>query len=124
MVLDFVELGELAGLGRRSEIRLLVNEQFGPWLALRAAVFTRRVLPETGPARRICESCPAPCVAAVPPGVEPAISLTARQACVVSPAERYAPLELTYHYDRAAGRREFCALLGITDEVSTFGART
>ena len=35
--LDFVKMAELAGLGRPSELGLLVDERFGPWLALRAA---------------------------------------------------------------------------------------
>src|SRR6059058_2164826 len=33
LVLDFVKMAELAGLGRPSELGLLVDTRFGPWLS-------------------------------------------------------------------------------------------
>src|SRR5262245_5457091 len=37
---DFMRLAELAGLGAPSELGILVSERFGPWFALRAAIYT------------------------------------------------------------------------------------
>jgi epoxyqueuosine reductase QueG len=115
--LDFIALGELAGLGRRSELRILVSERWGPWFALRAAVFTSTALAPSPVAPRLCDGCAAPCLAVVPAGVERASYLRARQACVIAPTEQYAAAESTYHYDRAAGRRLLCARFGVRDEV-------
>jgi len=119
--LDFVKLGELAGLGRRSEqILILVGDRFGPWLALRAAVFAPHELPESTLPRHLCTGCPAPCLQAVAPAgiVDSASHLRACESCIVAPAEIYLPLQRMYHYDRAAGRRALCALYGVADEVA------
>ena len=134
--LDFMRLGALAGLGAPSELGILVSERFGPWLALRAAIFTPCALEEDRPPRALCEGCPAPCrggcpAAIVGPRAFPWASCTsariapcspcrtrcgAREACVVAPEERYDALEMLYHYDRPAGRRALCARLGVRDE--------
>jgi hypothetical protein len=108
--LDFVKMAELAGLGRPSEIGLLVDERFGPWLALRAAVFTPAALPDGVVGRRMCDGCPAPCHAPTEP-------LARRLACVVGPEHAYDELQRIYHYDRARGRRLLCEKFGVKDEA-------
>jgi len=116
--LDFVKLGELAGLGRRSsQIRILVGQSFGPWFALRAAVFTPEALAPSPAAPDLCEGCAAPCLEAAGPGPLAGEShRRARSACIVAPEERYHPLEQLYHYDRPAGRRALCEEFGVRDE--------
>ena len=108
--LDFMRLGELAGLGRPSELGILVGGAFGPWFGLRAAVFTPEALPDGVVRPRLCDGCAAPCRA-------PAAPLARRRACIVAPATAYDPLQATYHYDRAAGRRRLCERFGVVDEL-------
>jgi hypothetical protein len=135
--LDFIRLGELAGLGRPSELGLLVSEPFGPWFGLRAALFVPHALDPTPPARCLCEGCPAPCQVVCPArivGVRPfpwadcvaeqgragspcQVGCDARAACIVAPAHRYDVLELTYHHDKPRGRALLCARFGVRDEL-------
>ncbi len=119
---DFVALGRAAGLGAPSRLGLLVHPEFGPWLAIRALLFTERCLPET--CERVefrpCEGCPAPCAVAchgaavAPAGFdalacgatrrrEPACRLRcdARRACVLGPEHAYAA-EAEAHHMRAS----------------------
>jgi hypothetical protein len=111
LVLDFVKMAELAGLGRPSEIGLLVDPRFGPWLSLRAAIFTPEELPDGTLAVRACDGCPAPCHAPTDP-------LARRLACIVAPELAYDELQRIYHYDRPRGRRLLCAHFGVRDEIS------
>ena len=133
--LDFLRLGELAGLGRESELGLMVSEKHGPWFGLRAAIFTSRELPETPPHPRACDGCPAPCRTACPgsvvgdwpfpwadcvrfrrqPGSPCRNNCAARRACIVAPEAAYSDLQILYHYDRAAGRAELCRRYGVED---------
>jgi epoxyqueuosine reductase QueG len=116
--LDFMRLGALAGLGAPSELGILVSPSFGPWMALRAAVFTPEALPENAPAPRSCDGCEAPCRAVCPPGIAPpALHPPSRQACPVGRAELYEELERTYHHQRALGRLLLCERFGVEDEV-------
>jgi hypothetical protein len=108
--LDFLRMAELAGLGRPSELPLLVDERFGPWFALRAAVFTPEPLPDGAVARRLCDGCAAPCRV-------PADALARRLACVVHPELAYDELQRIYHYDRPRGRRLLCERFGVKDEA-------
>ena len=108
--LDFVKMAELAGLGRPSEMGLLVDARFGPWMALRAAVFTPEELPDGAVGVRACDGCAAPCRA-------PADPLARRLACVVAPELAYDELQRIYHYDRPRGRALLCARFGVDDEV-------
>lgn len=110
--LDFMAMAELAGLGRPSEIgRLLVGARFGPWFALRAAIFTPESLPDGAVAPRLCDACPTkPCLA-------PADPLARRLACVVHPEAAYDELQAIYHYDRPRGRRLLCERFGVKDEA-------
>jgi hypothetical protein len=117
--LDFLKLGELAGLGRSSELGILVGQRFGPWFGMRAAVFTPEELPDSAPEPvRLCDGCSAPCRAAAQGGMLTAAAhLRARAACVVAPGEGYDQLERIYHYDRALGRRLLCERFGVRDQV-------
>lgn len=107
--LDFVRLAELAGLGRPGELGILLSPTFGPWFALRLALFTPDALDETPPAARACEGCAAPCRGA-------ASFAAARLACVAAPEHAYTPLQRLYHDDRRAGRAALCARFGVADE--------
>ena len=109
--LDFVKMAELAGLGRPSEMGLLVDARFGPWMALRAAIFTPEELPDGAVGARTCDGCAAPCRA-------PADPLTRRLACVVAPELAYDELQRIYHYDRPRGRSLLCARYGVRDEIA------
>lgn len=135
LTLDFQKLGELAGLGRMSELGLVVSSRFGPWIGFRGAIFAPHELPSTPRDVRSCDGCPAPCRGACPAGVvgdwafpwarcvtfrklplSPCGSdCAARVACVVAPEQRHSELQRRYHYRRAAGRRELCRLLGVAD---------
>lgn len=108
--LDFVKMAELAGLGRPSEIGLLVDARFGPWMSLRAAIFTPEELPDGAVGVRACDGCAAPCRAPTEP-------LARRLACVVAPELAYDELQRVYHYDRPRGRALLCARFGVRDEV-------
>lgn len=136
--LDFMRLAELAGIGRTSELGILVSERAGPWLGLRAAIFTPHELIESNPARRMCDECPAPCRAACPakvvgPGPFPIRlciehrgieaspcerTCPAREACIVAPDAAYETLQRTYHYARIEGRRLLCLRFGVDDELT------
>lgn len=110
LVLDFARMAELAGLGRPSEIGLLVDPRFGPWLSLRAAIFTPEELPDGAVAARACDGCAAPCRGPTDP-------LSRRLACIVAPELAYDELQRIYHYDRPRGRRLLCEKFGVKDEV-------
>lgn len=138
--LDFRALAQLAGLGRRSRLGLLLHPEFGVWLGLRAACFLPVPLPVTDPVEGDpCDGCPAPCIDACPgnafPGghwnVDPcaafhaaaptcASSCASRSACVVAPHHRYDADEVQYHYDRAGGRPRLRALVGLSDDDDRF----
>jgi hypothetical protein len=127
---DFQTLAELAGLGRRSLVGVLVHPEYGPWIALRAAV----LLPDEPTAARPAEGfdpCPTcverPCIAACPVGAvgaggwdvracaahrldDPAHCATgcmARLECVYGRDHRYPPDALAFH--QAAARRTMLA---------------
>jgi hypothetical protein len=110
--LDFMKMAELAGLGRPSEVGVLVGAAFGPWFALRAAIFSPEPLPDGADAvvaPRLCDGCAAPCRAESEP-------LRRREACIVAPEAIYDPLQRIYHYDRPRGRRLLCERFGVRDE--------
>jgi hypothetical protein len=131
--LSFVHLAECAGLGRASLLGILVHPEFGPWIALRAAL----LLPFTCDAPRPAEGfdpCPTcverPCIAACPAGAVGAegwdvprcgahrlsavgdgcdAGCHARIACVLGPAHRYPPDSLAFHQAYARGAFEAAA---------------
>ncbi len=141
IVLDFVRLGVLAGLGSPSRVGVLISPHVGTWLALRGALFTSADWPidATSP-ESPCIRCPAPCVAACPAALpaeasfpwqtcfdtrkrEPACETAcgARAACPVGAEHRYDPLEVLYHYHREKGRSALCARFGVADEIGGVG---
>ena len=110
LVLDFVKMSELAGLGRPSEIGLLVDKRFGPWMSLRAAIFTPEELPDGALSGRACDDCAAPCRTPTDP-------LARRLACIVAPELAYDDLQRIYHYDRPRGRSLLLNRFHVTDEL-------
>jgi hypothetical protein len=124
---DFRPLGRAAGLGWPSRLGLLLHPVVGPWIALRAAVFTTDALPPTGALAGDgpCAGCPAPCVTACPVGAvrldgavqwdacrrhlgPPTLGCPsgcgARRACVVGPAFAYSVEQHAYHDGRPGAR--------------------
>lgn len=123
--LAFMELGKLAGLAGPSLVGVVVNPEYGPWIAFRSAILIDRDLDVPGPATGFdpCPSCVArSCVTAcpasavkVPSGWDIPACLThrieheadcaprcaARVACVLGPEHRYPEDELRYHQMRA-----------------------
>jgi hypothetical protein len=121
---SFPRLAELAGLGRRSLVGVLVHPVFGPWIALRAALLVPVELDAPRPAEGF-DPCPAcverPCIATCPGGavgaagwdvprcaaarsaeVDPcAGACHARVTCVLGRAHRYPSDALAYHQGRA-----------------------
>ncbi|PIE23539.1 MAG: hypothetical protein CSA62_06780 [Planctomycetota bacterium] len=66
---DFVTLGELAGLGYRSPVvPLLLHPKFGPWISMRGALVLEEELEPEGPMEGFtpCSECHAPCLIACP----------------------------------------------------------
>jgi len=128
--LDFQVLAELAGLGRPSLVGVLVHPEYGPWIALRAAVLVPRDVTAPRPADGFdpCPSCvERPCIVACPVGaVGPegwnvrgcmthrladdahcATGCGARLECVYGRPQRYPAEALAYH--QAAARRTMVA---------------
>jgi hypothetical protein len=125
--LSFVHLAEAAALGRRSVLGVLVHPEYGPWIALRGAIFVDAPLSAPRPAAGFdpCASCAVrPCIAACPgtavshpagwdvprciafriarDATNPcADRCHARVACVYGNAHRYPPDALAYHQERA-----------------------
>lgn len=116
--LNFLKMAELAGLGRPSELGLvLVDPRFGAWLGLRAAIFTPEELPDGTVAARACDGCAAPCRVPTDP-------LARRLACNVRPDLAYDELQRIYHYDRPRGRALLCERFGVKDEATIPEARS
>jgi hypothetical protein len=132
--LDFQALGELAGLGRPSLVGVLVHPEFGPWIALRAAVLVPHEVTAARPADGFdpCPTCvERPCIAACPVGaVGPggwdvprcvthrlaaeancAAGCTARLECVYGRTHRQPPDALAFH--QAAARRTMAAYASV-----------
>jgi hypothetical protein len=123
---DFQALAELAGLGRPGLVGVLIHPEYGPWIALRAAVLLADAptLPQPAAGFDPCPGCvERPCVAACPAGaVAPAgwdvpacaahrlaaaahcaAACSARVECVHGRAHRYPADALAFH--QAAARR-------------------
>ena len=138
--LDFRLLADLAGLGGRSRLGLLLNPDYGVWLGLRAACFIAAPVPFSAPAvADPCVGCPAPCLDACPGeaflaghwnvdrcsafhavSTRCASSCDARRACPVAPHARYGDDEFLYHYDRAQGRIRLRQLVGLPEAEDAY----
>ena len=124
--LSFVHLAEAAGLGCRSLLGVLVHPEYGPWMALRAALLVDADLEATRPAAGFdpCPTCvDRPCITACPAdAITPAEGWNvprcvdfrttaetnpcetrchARVACVYGRHHRYPDDALAYHQGRA-----------------------
>ncbi|MGH7440880.1 MAG: hypothetical protein ACRENE_34825 [Polyangiaceae bacterium] len=99
---NFVALGELAGLGAAGPFGLLIHPTYGPWWALRGAWLVDAGVEPRVDRRAACEGCPAPCVGGWQnAGSEILLaSPDARRRCIVGPEWRYDEDQLAYHYAR------------------------
>ncbi len=138
--LDFRMLADLAGLGGRSRMGLVLHPEFGLWLGLRAACFVDQAVPLSAAIEEDpCAGCPAPCIPACPGDAfvdgawsvdrcaafhaasrRCASSCDARSACPKGAEHRYGPDETVYHYDRAAGRPLLRALAGVAADADAY----
>jgi epoxyqueuosine reductase len=119
---DFIGLARAAGLGAPSRLAILIHPTFGPWLAIRAVMLSKRRVEPTplDPAFAPCSGCPAPCESACLGRAIPStgfelercvetsreearcrVGCAARRACVVGPEHRYGA-EAEASYRRAA----------------------
>ncbi|HLQ38559.1 MAG TPA: hypothetical protein VK348_12200 [Planctomycetota bacterium] len=122
--LNFVQLGEAAGLGTVSPvIHLLLHPQFGPWVSLRGALlvvgkpFGEIADASLADSWQPCCGCPKPCVAACPAGVHDGaggsdyhrcathrhagnceVGCSVRRACPVGAEHRYPPDEEAHRH--------------------------
>lgn len=121
---SFTRLATVAGLGRPGLVGVLLHPEFGPWIALRAAILVplRVVGPASAADFDPCPTCvERACTAACPAGAvseagwdvprcashrgrddDPcAARCHARFDCVVGRGHRYPPDALAYHQERA-----------------------
>lgn len=134
--LDFRVMGEMAGLGTRGKLGLLMHPVHGPWMGLRAACIVAGVVGAPSPALTTspCDGCSAPCVAACPGAAFPegrfsirrcasfhgssdacALRCHSRRACPEGAASAYPAEEERYHNHRPVGRAALRRHLGIQD---------
>jgi hypothetical protein len=124
-MLNFIELGKVAGIAGPSILGVTVHPEYGPWIAFRAALLLDEALDSPGEALGFdpCPDCTArTCIPACPVGavssdsgwdipkclthrveVEPDCTprCHARAGCVLGPEHRYPDDELAYHQMRA-----------------------
>lgn len=138
--LDFRLLAQLAGMGSRGRLGLLMNARHGPWLGLRAACFLEADLLADPPAAAdLCEGCPAPCIQACPGKAFPtghwdvdrcstfhqessqcSTRCHARLACPHGVESAYPLEELLYHEDSYTGRGWLRAHLGLSESEDRY----
>jgi hypothetical protein len=113
-----VALAQRAGLGTPGRVGVLLHPVWGPWLSLRALLFTPEPLAAAGFGDfSPCEDCPAPCASAChgraisTVGLDAqrcyatrlslpvcALSCDARLACPVGREHAYPPEQIAHHY--------------------------
>jgi len=116
--LPLVALARLAGLGTPGRVGVLLHPRFGPWISLRAVIFSAEPLATPGTLSfDPCGSCPAPCAstchgAAIGAAgldaarchatrtefAECALRCDARLACPVGSEHAYPAEQITHHY--------------------------
>jgi epoxyqueuosine reductase len=124
-MLNFIELGKLAGIGGPSILGVLVHPTFGPWIAFRVALLVDVEIDAPADAlgfdpcptcasRSCINACPVHVVSYprgwnIPKCLEHRVEVEAdcapqchsRVACVLGPEHRYPDDELAYHQMRA-----------------------
>ncbi|MCO7225244.1 hypothetical protein [Pleionea sp. CnH1-48] len=131
---DFVDFRMLAGvaaLGWKSPTGLLIHPEFGLWIGLRLACFTKeKIAPSTLNEPAPCKKCKQECMSACPAS---AIShngwnykvcfdyhksstdchqgCNARVACPVGQAHEYPKLAQYYHHNKVMGRKQLAKQL-------------
>ena len=102
---SFIALAKLAALGTPGPFRLLIDEEFGPWWALRGAWLVDAEVEPPRAMRSPCTGCAAPCVGGWDK-VGDIASATAevRSRCVVGQEHRYDEDQIAYHYRRERPR--------------------
>ncbi len=115
--LPLVALAERAGLGSPGRLGLLLHPTYGPWMSLRAVVYSsEEVTLDAVPVFDPCKDCPAPCVPACRGGAigESGFdgarcfrtklldsgcrsACDARAACVLAPEHAFPPDQVAHH---------------------------
>ncbi len=139
VTLDARRLAELAGVGVRSRLGLLLHPEAGPWIAVRAFCFLAAPLPSTPPPDFApCEGCDA-CARACPGAAFPGgafdvgrcvavhrasdvcdLGCASRRACPVGRGHAYPPDAERYHANRRLGRRALRRIVGLPDAADRF----
>jgi epoxyqueuosine reductase len=122
--LDFMQLAKVAGIAGPSVLGVVINPEYGPWIAFRAALLIRTPLDSPGSAagfdpcpscveRSCMPSCPVAAISdagwnlsscirhRVEAEADCAPQCHARVGCVIGPEHRYPDDELAYHQGRA-----------------------
>ena len=122
--LDFMQLARVAGIAGPSVLGVVINPEYGPWIAFRAALLMRARIDSPGSAvgfdpcpscveRSCMPSCPVGAIGEagwnIPSCVRHRVEVEAdcapqchaRVACVIGPEHRYPDDELAYHQGRA-----------------------
>jgi len=120
LLLDFMKIGELAGIGVKSLLGILLNPVYGTWISLRGAIISNTEtdnydspLNDFDP----CTTCPKPCITACPANtisekgwdwkkcMEFRVntetcnnSCFSRRACPYGAEHQYSEQQLAYHH--------------------------
>ena len=101
-------MAHIAGLAFLSPARLSVHREFGPWIALRAAVIVEVEGPNKRPlVSSPCDACESSCFPAFKEAQyssEWRLWLAVRDACPLGRAHRYGEDQIDYHYGKNVRR--------------------
>lgn len=120
LLLDFMKIGELAGIGVKSLLGILLNPVYGTWISLRGAIlsdFIPKVLDKSLTDFDPCPSCSKPCIRECPANtisengwdwkkcMEFRVntetcnnSCFSRRACPYGAEHQYSEQQLAYHH--------------------------